>query len=801
VAWSPDGRLALSGAGDRTVRVWDATTGRCLRVLEGHSGEVLSVAWSPDGRLALSGAGDRAPRVWDATTGRCLRVLEGHSDEVLSVAFSPDGRLALSAASNGVWRVWNLEASPEATTDFLSYTNAKVLMVGESGVGKTGLSNYLARGIKVGVDEQLPSTDAHQSKRAAMEEWATHLHLSHTSAELYEAREIWLWDFAGQADYRLIHRLFMDEAALAVLVFNPQSKTIRDDIADWDTDLTRASRRPFTKLLVAGRCDVAGLSIPRTDIDVICTKRGFAGYLETSAASGLGCEELKKLIVESINWDAIPHRSSPRLYKVLKDEIVRLRDEGQVLLRLDELRQQLQFRLPEESFTPEQLRTVAGLLAGPGNIRELEFGDFVLLHPEWISRYAGAVTRSIRERVDDMGAIEEETILKADLKFENMQRLPRAQEEIVLLAMRQSLVQYGICFAEKTDRGTQLIFPSLYKQEQPDHPDHPPLLVSYRVEGNLKEIYATLIAHLYYSKMVENAGFWRFAADFKTIGDGKRLGLKMSPRQETAGDIGIYFDPIVDINTKVTFLRYVHEHLTVKALKIERTRHYVCDKCGAPAEPASVQRRQDVGRHDIICSNCETNRIVFRDAIEERFDSAEAKEQVRQLGQITRDTLDTESKELILVGEVFAMAGRAGQIFRPTPNSDHGVDGEIEFKDQRGQASGRKVYVQLKSGDSYLRKRKTDELEVFDVKKERWAEYWQSQPCDVWLIVRTSDGKIRWMNTTEYLRRNSSAGPVKHIVFDAVEFNEVSLLRLRDELVPPPAPASDSSNGKRDVKR
>jgi WD40 repeat protein/GTPase SAR1 family protein len=784
VAWSPDGEQALSGSADNTVRLWNATTGKCLRVLEGHTDRIESVAWSAHGQQALSGSADNTVRLWDTHTGNCLRVLEGHTAIVMSVAWSADGKRVLSAAANGVWRVWDLARGVQATPEYLNYTNAKVLMVGESGVGKTGLSNYLARGIKVEVDKPLPSTDAHQTTRVAKEEWATRLPLPHTSAESRDEQEIWLWDFAGQPDYRLVHRFFMDETALAVLVFNPQSKSIRDDIATWDTDLCRASRRPFKKLLVAGRCDVGGLTIPQTDLETIGAKRGFSAYLETSAASGAGCEELKRHIVESIDWQAIPHRSSPRLYKVLKEEIVRMRDAGQVLLRLDELRQQLQLRLPSESFTPEQLRAVVGLLAGPGLIRELEFGDFVLLQPEWINRYAAAVTRSIRDRVDDMGTIEEEKILKADLKFESMERLPPSQEEIVLLAMRQILVQYGICFAEKTDGGTQLIFPSLYKQERPQQPDHPPLLVSYRVEGNLKEIYATLIAHLYYSKIVENAGFWFLAADFKTAGDGRRLGLKMTPRQEANGEIGIYFDRLIDINTKVAFLRYVDEHLKIKALKIERTRHYVCEECGSPAESATVQRRLADMKSDIICSGCEKNRIVFHDAIEQRFESPEVKEQVRQLDRLTQAALDNESKELILVGEVFSVAGRAGQIFRPTPNSDHGVDGEIEFKNPRGQASGKKIYVQLKSGDSYLRKRKADDVELFEIKKERWAEYWQSLAYDVWLIIRTSDGRIRGMNATDYLRNNASEDePVKHIVFEAVKFDEVMLLRLRDELV------------------
>jgi hypothetical protein len=133
---------------------------------------------------------------------------------------------------------------------------------------------------------------------------------------------------------------------------------------------------------------------------------------------------------------------------------------------------------------------------------------------------------------------------------------------------------------------------------------------------------------------------------------------------------------------------------------------------------------------------------------------------------------------------VFAAAGRAGQIFGPTPNSDEGVDGEIEFKNLQGQASGKKVYVQLKSGDSYLRERKRDGVEIFDIKKERWAEYWQSLAYDVWLVIRTSDKKIRWMNATEYLRKNTAADKaVRQIVFSGADFNGEALLQARDKLL------------------
>jgi len=64
----------------------------------------------------------------------------------------------------------------------------------------------------------------------------------------------------------LIHQLYMDETALAVLVFDGQKEDLFETLGQWDRDLTRASRKEFAKLLVAGRVDAGGLRVSRSEV-------------------------------------------------------------------------------------------------------------------------------------------------------------------------------------------------------------------------------------------------------------------------------------------------------------------------------------------------------------------------------------------------------------------------------------------------------------------------------------------------------------------------------------------------------
>jgi small GTP-binding protein len=786
LAWSPDQRLAVSGSRDATLRLWDVETGRCLRVLEGHTAEVWSVKWSADRRRLLSCAGDKSVRLWDVETGHCLRVLKGHKWRVFNVEWSDDQRRAFSGDERGGIRVWDLsEFAPEARASEavapvlpavpqqVEYTNAKVLLVGESGAGKTGLSKRLASG------EWEPSD-------STVGAWATQWKLEVDAKEGVE-REIWLWDFGGQADQRLIHQLYMDETALAVLVFDGQKEDLFETLGQWDRDLTRASSKEFTKLLVAGRVDAGGLRVSRSKVEEFARERGYTQFIETSAKKNVRCEELKQAILKGIRWENIPWRSSPVIFKRLKEEIVRLKDEGRVLMRFNELRETLQLRMSGEStrFTDEELKAVIGLLAGPGVVWELKFGSWVLLQPERINAYAQAVIQTIREDKHERGCLPEERVLNGELTYQSsMGRLDADEERFVLLAMHQTLVKRGLCLRENTDEGPLLIFPSYYRRERPELTGHPAVLVSYRFNGFLDDIYATLVVRLHHTDSFEADELWRYAADFKSLSQGRRLGVKLTRRGEGAGELEVYFDPDIPVAEKMIFSRYVHEHLLKKGDEVVRLRHYVCPHCKAPVRDreTAMERLAEKGKQsNILCVKCE-QRVPLWDDLEERFAAPEVHRHVLELDEQAQIVLDNADRERTLVGEVISTVSLAGQISRELTVSDNGIDMEIEFKNDAGEATGRKLYLQLKSGDSYLRKRKRDGAEVFTVKEERWARYWMGQAFPVLLVVRNSEGEVRWMEVRDWLRRASDEGrkPVKQIVFEGERFDVMSVRRWRD---------------------
>ncbi|MBW2052909.1 MAG: protein kinase [Deltaproteobacteria bacterium] len=111
---SQDGLWALSGSDDRTIRLWEVETGRCIHTFEGSAGEINSICLSRDKRYILSGSGgytrnDFSVRLWDVSSGRCLRTFKGHDANVNTVCFNKDARLLVSGGDEGIIKVWEIE--------------------------------------------------------------------------------------------------------------------------------------------------------------------------------------------------------------------------------------------------------------------------------------------------------------------------------------------------------------------------------------------------------------------------------------------------------------------------------------------------------------------------------------------------------------------------------------------------------------------------------------------------------------------------------------------------------------------
>ncbi|MBI5667889.1 MAG: protein kinase [Chloroflexi bacterium] len=137
VAYSPDGRTALSGSRDSTAILWNVATGEILHRLEGHSDWVWDVAFSPDGRLALTASADKTLVLWDVESGELVRRLEGHDSVVRSAAFSTDGEQLVSGAEDGALLLWDVETGDVLRT---MRSNAPIFDVAFSKSSVTALS-------------------------------------------------------------------------------------------------------------------------------------------------------------------------------------------------------------------------------------------------------------------------------------------------------------------------------------------------------------------------------------------------------------------------------------------------------------------------------------------------------------------------------------------------------------------------------------------------------------------------------------------------------------------------------------
>lgn len=113
VAFTPDGMALVTAERDGDVRIWNARDGNLAHILQRHEGEVRCVAVAADGRFAISGGMDSTVRLWNLSLrSETCKVFCGHQDRVVGVAFLANANYFLSCSFDKTIRLWHIN-SPE----------------------------------------------------------------------------------------------------------------------------------------------------------------------------------------------------------------------------------------------------------------------------------------------------------------------------------------------------------------------------------------------------------------------------------------------------------------------------------------------------------------------------------------------------------------------------------------------------------------------------------------------------------------------------------------------------------------
>lgn len=98
--------FVASGSRDRTIKIWDATTGQCLYTFNGHDNWVRGLCFHPSGKFLISVSDDKTMRIWDLKSGKCLKTYEAHSHFVTTIAFNTKSPVVATGSVDQTVKVW-----------------------------------------------------------------------------------------------------------------------------------------------------------------------------------------------------------------------------------------------------------------------------------------------------------------------------------------------------------------------------------------------------------------------------------------------------------------------------------------------------------------------------------------------------------------------------------------------------------------------------------------------------------------------------------------------------------------------
>ena len=522
------------------------------------------------------------------------------------IAFHPKKNiLATLGEGDKVIRIWELDADvllgaePEVESE--QYTNAKVVLVGDSGVGKSGLGLVLS-------GQEFKATESTHGRRV----WMFDKREVELGEGRRESRETLLWDLAGQPGYRVFHRQHLNDVAVALVLFDSRSETDPfAGVAYWARALDEVTGRfPLVKFLVAARADRGGPSVSNERIADVCRRYGFRGFFETSARSGAGVAELAEAVRGAVAWDKLPRVITTLLFHEMKSLVVAEKAEGRILQRSGELLGRYPRDGAARAADEAAFRTCLELVESAGLVKSLAFGSLVLLQPEMLDDYGAWMAQAARREPDGLGFISDKRAREGDFPMDAKRPLRDTPEESLLItATVEDIVKRGIALRQPTEKGEMLIFPSELRTDIPDYPGGYVRAVTFTFEGPVKAIYATLAVCLAHAPAFSKESFFRNAAVFRSPSE-EVCGFAVDyPDRfnDALGQLTVFFGETTSRPTKLTFMRYVNRQLEELAFKgsVRRERVYYCN-CGytEPVPQKSVEWRRKSGETTVICNGC-----------------------------------------------------------------------------------------------------------------------------------------------------------------------------------------------------
>lgn len=484
----------------------------------------------------------------------------------------------------------------------VTYTSAKVVLVGDSGVGKTGLGWRLAHG----------DFKEHSSTHGQQFWLLNQLCKQRCDGAQCEAV---LWDLAGQPDYRLIHALFLDDVDLALVLFDP---TRNDDplsgVEFWLKQLKVEVLPPSgtPTVLIAARSDRGTPRLTQEELSAFCKQLGIKGYVLTSAKLGEGIEELVHLMRSMVQWDDKPATVTTETFKRIKDFVLDLKEVDhcfEVILTPEELRQRLEKTDRTWKFGNDEMLTVIRHLENHGYVTRLKTSQGeprILLAPELLNNLAASFILEARRNPKGLGSLEEQRLLSGEYKFPEMEKLTEAEQDILIDSCVVLFLDHNVCFRETDplNNCAYIVFPELINLKKPPIKDDAPTEdgVAYTVSGAVENIYASLVVLMGYTQTFTRTNQWKDHARYE-VGKSFVCGFRLEEERAGELDFVLYFSINTPAPVRMLFQSLFENFLARRNLTVRRYEPIGCPN-GHMLNRAVVRQKMSDKIEFAFCSDC-----------------------------------------------------------------------------------------------------------------------------------------------------------------------------------------------------